>query len=105
MRRRYRWNDKTQRLEEIANSEQIHGHMIMPDIEPFISPIDGSVVSSRSRWREHDKRHGVTNASDFKEQWARQAKERQALLAGRSDKKARIAALVDAYDKVTRRRP
>jgi len=31
----------------------------MKDIEPFISPVDGKVVGSRSALREHERRHNV----------------------------------------------
>ena len=34
-------------------------HNIMKDIEPFLSPVDGSYVTSRSELREHEKRHNV----------------------------------------------
>ena len=33
--------------------------MVMKDIEPFISPIDGKAVGSRSSLREHERRHNV----------------------------------------------
>jgi hypothetical protein len=33
-------------------------HMIMPDIAPYRSMIDGSEISSRSRHREHLMSHG-----------------------------------------------
>ena len=33
--------------------------MVMKDIEPFISPIDGNTVGSRSVLREHERRHSV----------------------------------------------
>jgi len=35
------------------------GIMVMSDIEPFKSPIDGSIIGSRSAVREHEKAHGV----------------------------------------------
>jgi type II secretory pathway component PulK len=31
----------------------------MKDIEPFLSPVDGTYVTSRSELREHEKRHNV----------------------------------------------
>ena len=34
-------------------------HNIMKDIEPFLSPVDGTYVTSRSELREHEKRHNV----------------------------------------------
>ena len=35
------------------------GLQIVPDIDPFISPIDQSIVGSRSAIRDHEKRHSV----------------------------------------------
>lgn len=32
---------------------------VIQDIEPYKSPLDGSVISSRSRHREHMREHGV----------------------------------------------
>jgi hypothetical protein len=34
------------------------GYMVMPDIQPYQSMIDGSMIQSRSRHREHLKDHG-----------------------------------------------
>lgn len=34
------------------------GFHVMPDVQPFISMIDGSVINSRSRYREHLRDHG-----------------------------------------------
>jgi glycine cleavage system H lipoate-binding protein len=33
--------------------------VVMKDIEPFVSPVDGKVVGSRSALREHERRHNV----------------------------------------------
>lgn len=35
------------------------------DIEAFVSPIDGLVVSGRAALREHNKKHNVTNIADY----------------------------------------
>lgn len=50
---------------------------IMPDLEqhygaPVISPIDGSVMSSRSHMREHNRRHGVIQTGDIRGEAARE---------------------------------
>ncbi len=37
------------------------------DIDAFVSPIDGQVVSGRAALREHNKKHGVTNIADYSE--------------------------------------
>lgn len=34
------------------------GPMIMNDINPYVSMIDGSVISSRSKHRDHLRQHG-----------------------------------------------
>ena len=35
------------------------GINIIHDVEPFFSPIDGSIIGSRRDLREHEKRHNV----------------------------------------------
>lgn len=32
---------------------------VLPDIEPFVSPIDRQTIGSRSQLREHERRHEV----------------------------------------------
>lgn len=39
---------------------------LMTDIKPFVSPIDGAEISSRSALKAHERRHGVKQAGDFK---------------------------------------
>lgn len=58
MRKRYiavgnRWVP----LEEYRPPEST-GPMILPDIQPYKSMIDGSEITSRSRHREHLRQHG-----------------------------------------------
>ena len=41
------------------------GLQLMPDIaESFVSPVDGSVISSRSNLREHNRRNGVADVGN-----------------------------------------
>ena len=39
--------------------------MIRKPMEEFVSPIDQSVISSHSQLDAHNRRHGVTNSSDY----------------------------------------
>lgn len=39
---------------------------VMGDIKPFVSPIDGKEISSRSQLREHERRHGVRQCGELK---------------------------------------
>ena len=34
-------------------------HQVMADIEEFVSPVDRSVIGSRSQLRAHERQHGV----------------------------------------------
>lgn len=43
----------------------VNAPMVMNVMKEFKSPIDGSIISSRSKLAAHNKRHGVTNASDY----------------------------------------
>jgi len=38
---------------------------LMPDKQPYLSPLDGSYVTSRSTHREHMRKHGVIEAGDM----------------------------------------
>lgn len=42
------------------------GPMVIGDIEPYRSVLDGSWITSRSQHREHIRRHGVTEVGNEK---------------------------------------
>ncbi len=49
------------------HAERTGSFTVMPDLKPFISPIDGKEITSRSGLREHEKRHNVFQiGSDLK---------------------------------------
>lgn len=59
------------------------GHAIHGDITPFVSPVDGSVISDRKGLREHNKRNNVVNADEFSpEHYEKAAKERARTYTG-----------------------
>lgn len=41
------------------------GYSIIPDIDPFISPITQEVITGRAALRAHNKEHGVTDSRDY----------------------------------------
>ena len=49
-----------------SNRADVAASMLVQDIKPFVSPIDGSEITSRSKLRAHEQRHGVKQAGDFK---------------------------------------
>ena len=62
----------------INSSPAVHG-----DIDSFVSPIDGTVISDRKQLREHNKRNGVVSASEFSMGYYEdKAKERARLYTG-----------------------
>ena len=76
---------------------------IMGDLPDFVSPIDGTVVHGRAGLREHMKRHNVTGASDYKEEWAKKAREREAFLTGQRVDSDRPHQLSEAIEKHRRK--
>jgi predicted metal-dependent HD superfamily phosphohydrolase len=55
--------------------------------------VDGTVVNSRRQHKAYMERKGLTLASDFKDVWAKQKKDREAAKTGDFDRKARREAL------------
>lgn len=47
---------------EYQAKHRTRGINVIPDIEPYRSPIDGKIIGSRSRHREHMRQHGVIEA-------------------------------------------
>lgn len=75
--------------EEFDRPKERH-HMIMTDIKPFRSTVDGTVVSTRSQLEAHNKRNNVTNSSDFSPEYVK----------GRARQKLRNQAKADKQDRV-----
>lgn len=76
-----------------------NGITIIGDIEPFISPVDGSLISSRSQLRDHNRRHSVTDQRDYGSDWfKRKARERTEELQSTTTaaKKERIETIMKA---------
>jgi hypothetical protein len=75
--------DGTSRFDEVGKQTPrvlggIHG-----DIESFVSPVDGSVISDRKQLREHNKRNNVVNSHEFSQDFLdRKKKERDRLYTG-----------------------
>jgi hypothetical protein len=65
------------------------------------SPMDGADISSRTKHREYMRRHGLTTTDDYKDTWAKAAKDREASIA--SDKSRREEIGRAWYQQETRR--
>ncbi len=56
-----KWKDPENWVQELVQHVKEKGWQtqIMRDVEPFRSPVDRSMITSRSELREHNKRNGV----------------------------------------------
>jgi|TARA_R110001583_G_scaffold154138_4_gene305818 hypothetical protein len=52
------WKAREGRIRNVKQEKKPH-LVIVKDIEPFESPIDKSIISSRSGLREHERKHNV----------------------------------------------
>ena len=72
----------------------VHG-----DIQPFVSPIDGTVISDRKQYREHCKKHDVVPATEFSaEHYQRAAEQRARLYTGNNTKEETFARRAEMYE-------
>ena len=79
------------------------GHFIHGDFQPFVSPVDGSVISDRKQLAEHNKRNNVVNTSEFSPEFmARKKKERDRIMKGEHTKAETFARKQELYDAITR---
>lgn len=55
---------------KLVNAEDYYSEpaspMVMPDIEPYVSMADGSVINSRSQHRAHLRQHGCIEVGNEK---------------------------------------
>lgn len=74
--------------------------IVIHDIQPFRSPVDGSVVTSRKKLREHNARNGVVSAGDLTPEFS--AKQARAVSREREtqEKRGRVETLRDAWEHV-----
>lgn len=79
----------------VAQTHAVHG-----DLQPFISPIDKTLISDRAQLREHNKRHNVTHASDYSPEYL--AKKRHEQTTEKGAAKERRQIMYDAWNSLER---
>jgi hypothetical protein len=102
---RWRQDSKTGKLIPIdeAAIRRDAGAAIQGPIEPFVSPIDGTVISDRKQYREHCEKHNVVPAAEFsKEFYERKAKERERLYTGQHSPEQKLKRKQELYEALTR---
>jgi hypothetical protein len=71
MRRRYRQDPLTGELIEISRSGASvaetgsPGHIIKGSFDPYVSPIDGSIIRTQRDLDNHNKKHNVVLQAEF----------------------------------------
>lgn len=68
------------------------------------SPVDGSIIDTKARRRQHMKQHGLADPDDFKNVWKKAEKRRADVRAGHFDTKARKEAIDKAFWQVTEKK-
>lgn len=65
--------------DEYSRPKEAGSAVIFGDVQSFVSPVDGTVITDRKQLREHNKRNNVVSAEEFDQGFlARKAKERTA---------------------------
>ena len=83
-------------------------HAVLPDIEPFVSPVDGKPVTSRSKLREHQRQYDVRQHGEYGENngaefFARKTAERYQRMHGNT-KEQRLERINDVRRALDTRR-
>ena len=97
-----KWNEEEQKSEFIpidAAARAVEGIAIHGDIESFVSPIDGTVITDRKQYREHMEKHGVVPSAEFSQEfYDRKAEERERHYRGVHSKEAKLARKREIYE-------
>lgn len=78
------------------------GHFVRGDIQSFVSPVDGSVITDRKQLREHNKRNGVVSADEFSQDFFdRKQKERDRTFTGERTRQETFERKREIYQNIT----
>ena len=102
-----RWNEESGKYELIPRDEAAvrfgGGTAVHGDIESFVSPIDGSVITDRKQLREHNKRHNVVNQAEFNPEYLeKKKKERERLYNGEHTPQEKLARKQEIWETIHR---
>lgn len=86
--------DESARVRGAVQGSAIHG-----DIQSFVSPVDGTVISDRKQLREHNKRNNVVSAAEFSDEYyARKAEERRRSMSGEYSRQEQLERKREIYE-------
>jgi len=98
-----RWIQHPETHELIPADEYVRpkspGVYVMEDIKPFVSPVDGTVISSRPHLEAHNRRHGVTNSADYSKEYLKGRANQRLKQQAREGKQDRVNMIRNALDR------
>lgn len=80
----------------------VNAPMVMNPMQDFVSPIDKTVISTRSQLAAHNKKHGVTNVQDYKNGYIEKRAHERVDKGQRYLKETRRTDIGSAIDRHTR---
>lgn len=84
-RKSFRYDPTLEKLVEITVQQGFDAPSIIDDLHPFVSPLDGKVITSRSQLRDYMGEHNLVHHEDAKTQ----AREEDRYEAARRDQRMR----------------
>lgn len=72
---------------------------VMEDIKPFVSPVDGTVISSRPHLEAHNRRHGVTNSADYSKEYLKSRADQRVKQQTREGRQERVNLIRSALER------
>lgn len=77
--------------------------IIVRNVDPFVSPVDGTVIRNHRELQEHNIRNNVVSASEFSPEFlAKARKKREDFFAGKHTKKEEFARKSEIYERIIR---
>ena len=96
-------NGKSEFIPIDESARKADGHYIQGDIESFVSPVDGSVISDRRQLEEHNRRNNVVNAGEFTpEHYEQKAKERANFYQSNHGRRETLKRKQEIYENIMR---
>jgi len=90
-------------IDEAAARRDGSGTSLHTAFEPFVSPVDGSVISDRRQLREHNARNNVVQTSEYgTEHWETKRKERERLYTGQHSAAEKQARKMEIHEAIMR---
>ena len=83
--------DGSYQMIEITRTPSINVFSIRADVEPFRSPVDGTMINTRTQLLAHNQRHSVTNDIDSLNEKAQRANTREPYTGSSHERKLDIA--------------